>query len=48
MVESIIDCTEQRIAKPSNAKLEYQTYSTYKSANTLKKRFVLLPQTVVL
>ncbi|XP_068707676.1 uncharacterized protein [Montipora foliosa] len=36
-VEIIIDCTEQRIAQPSHAKLQYQTYSTYKSANTLKK-----------
>ena len=39
-VEGIIDCTEQHIAKPSNAKLQYQTYSIYKSANTLKKQIV--------
>ena len=35
-VEGIIDCTEQHFEKPSNAKLQYQTYSTYKSANTQK------------
>ena len=39
-VEGIIDCTEQHIAKPSNAKLQYQTYSQYKSTNTLKKLIV--------
>ena len=39
-VEGIIDCTEQHIVKPSNAKLQYQTYSQYKSANTLKKLVV--------
>ena len=39
-VEGIIDCTEQRIATPSNAKMQYQTYSQYKSANTLKKVIV--------
>ena len=39
-VEGIIDCTEQRIATPSNAKMQYQTYSQYKSANTLKKLIV--------
>ena len=38
--EGIIDCTKQHIAMPSNAKLQYQTYSTYKSANTLKKLIV--------
>jgi hypothetical protein len=36
-VEGIIDCTEQKIAKPSLSKAQYQTYSTYKSSNTLKK-----------
>ena len=36
-VEGIIDCTEQKISKPSLSKAQYQTYSTYKSSNTLKK-----------
>ena len=36
-VEGIIDCTEQPISKPSLCKAQYQTYSTYKSSNTLKK-----------
>lgn len=36
-VESIPDCTEQKISKPSLSKAQYQTYSTYKSSNTLKK-----------
>ena len=36
-VEGIIDLSEQRIATPSNAKMQYQTYCQYKSANTLKK-----------
>ncbi|XP_065678127.1 uncharacterized protein LOC136093128 [Hydra vulgaris] len=39
-VEGIIDCTEQKIQKPSNAKAQYQTFSTYKSCNTLKKLVV--------
>ena len=36
-VEGITDCTEQKISKPSLPKAQYQTYSTYKSSNTLKK-----------
>ena len=36
-VECIIDCTEQKISKPSLSKAQYQTYSTYKSSNTLKR-----------
>ncbi|XP_065683771.1 uncharacterized protein LOC136096454 [Hydra vulgaris] len=36
-VEGIGDCTEQTIQKPANAKAQYQTYSSYKSRNTLKK-----------
>lgn len=36
-VEGIIDCTEPKISKPSLSKVQYQTYSTYKSSNTLKK-----------
>ena len=33
---AIIDATELKIEKPSSLKLQSQTYSTYKSANTLK------------
>ena len=36
-MEGIIDCTEQKIPKPFLSKAQYQTYSTYKSSNTLKK-----------
>ena len=36
-VEGIGDCTEQWIQRSSNPKAQYQTYSTYKSHNTLKK-----------
>ena len=36
-VDGIIDCTEQRTATTFNAKMQYHTYSQYKSANTLKK-----------
>ncbi|XP_065654460.1 uncharacterized protein LOC136081105 [Hydra vulgaris] len=36
-VEGIGDCTEQTIQKSANAKAQYQTYSSYKSRNTLKK-----------
>ena len=36
-VEGIGDCTEQTIQKSSNTKAQYQTYSSYKSRNTLKK-----------
>jgi len=32
----IIDCTELKISRPSNPTLQSQTYSTYKSANTVK------------
>lgn len=39
-VEGIIDCTEQKISKPSLTKAQYQTYSTYKSSNTLKKLII--------
>ncbi|XP_065662682.1 uncharacterized protein LOC136085315 [Hydra vulgaris] len=39
-VEGIIDCTKQKIQRPSNAKAQYQTFSTYKSSNTLKKLVV--------
>ncbi|XP_065658233.1 uncharacterized protein LOC136082739 [Hydra vulgaris] len=39
-VEGIIDCTEQKIQRPSNAKAQYQTFSIYKSSNTLKKLVV--------
>ncbi|XP_065684684.1 uncharacterized protein LOC136096934 [Hydra vulgaris] len=36
-VEGIGDRTEQTIQKSANAKAQYQTYSSYKSRNTLKK-----------
>ena len=39
-VEGIIDCTEQKISKPSLSKAQYQTFSTHKSSNTLKKLVV--------
>ena len=35
-VEGIGDCTEQWIQRSKNADAQYQTYSTYKSHNTLK------------
>ena len=35
--EGIGDCTEQYIEHSKNADAQYQTYSTYKSHNTLKK-----------
>ena len=35
--EGIGDCTEQWIQRSSNPKAKYQTYSTYKSHNTVKK-----------
>ena len=36
-VEGIGDCTEQWIQRSSNPKAQYQTYSFYKSHNTVKK-----------
>ena len=36
-VEGIGTCTEQWIQRSSNSKAQYQTYSTYKSHNTVKK-----------
>ena len=36
-VEGIGDCTEQWIQRSKNVDAQYQTYSTYKSHNTLKK-----------
>jgi hypothetical protein len=36
-VEGIGDCTEQTVQKSANTKAQYQTYSSYKSRNTLKK-----------
>ncbi|XP_065650699.1 uncharacterized protein LOC124808658 isoform X2 [Hydra vulgaris] len=36
-VEGIGDCTEQNIQKSANSKAQSQTYSSYKSRNTLKK-----------
>lgn len=39
----IIDCTEGAIEKPSMAKAQAQTYSTYKSKNTWKKLLCIVP-----
>ena len=39
-VEGIGDCTEQSIQRSTNTAAQYQTYSTYKSKNTLKKLIV--------
>ena len=36
-VEGIRDCADQLIQRSSNIKAQYQTYSTYKSHNTIKK-----------
>ena len=36
-VERSEDCTEQWIQRSSNPKAQYQTYSTYKSYNTVKE-----------
>ncbi|KAK3102870.1 hypothetical protein FSP39_014561 [Pinctada imbricata] len=33
---AIVDCTEMKIQKPSSLKAQSQTYSDYKSCNTLK------------
>lgn len=42
-VVGIIDCTEGVIEKPSIAKAQSQTYSTYKSRNTWKKLICITP-----
>ena len=42
-VIGIIDCTEGFLEKPSVAKAQSQTYSTYKSRNTWKKLIYLTP-----
>ena len=39
----IIDCTEGGIEKPSLAKAQAQTYSSYKSKNTWKKLLCIVP-----
>ena len=39
-VEGIRDCTEQWIQRSSNPKAQNQTYSTYKSHNTVKKLLI--------
>ncbi|XP_061692084.1 uncharacterized protein LOC133509230 isoform X1 [Syngnathoides biaculeatus] len=41
---SIIDCTEIRIQKPSSLNAQSQTYSTYKSCNTLKALVAVDPR----
>ena len=46
-VEGIEECTEQWIQRSSNPKAQYQTYSTYKSHNTVK-RLVFVPKVVLL
>ena len=40
----IIDCTELRISRPSNPALQSLTYSTYKSANTVKILIGITPK----
>ena len=40
---SIIDCTERPIERPSLAKAQCQTYSSYKSRNTWKKLIGITP-----
>ena len=40
---SIIDCTEGGLEKPSLAKAQSQTYSSYKSKNTRKKLLSITP-----
>lgn len=40
---AILDCTEGGIEKPSLAKAQAQTYSTYKSKNTWKKLIAITP-----
>ena len=42
-VIAIIDCTEGILEKPSVAKAQSQTYSTYKSRNTWKKLICITP-----
>ena len=42
-VIGIIDCTEGILEKPSVAKAQSQTYSTYKSRNTWKKLICITP-----
>ena len=42
-VIGIIDCTEGILEKPSIAKAQSQTYSTYKSRNTWKKLISITP-----
>ena len=44
---SIIDCFEVRIEKPSNLKARCETYSSYKSHNTVKFLISITPQGVV-
>ena len=40
----IVDCTELKIARPSNPTLQSQTYSTYKSTNTVKILIGITPR----
>ena len=42
-VISIIDCTEGQIERPSLAKAQFQTYSSYTSRNTWKKLIGITP-----
>ena len=41
---TIADCTELKIQKPSSLKAQTQTYSNYKSTNTLKALVVVDPR----
>ena len=46
-VIGIIDCTEGTIEKPSIAKAQSQTYSSYESRNTWKKLLCITPAVTV-
>ncbi|KAK3105240.1 hypothetical protein FSP39_020500 [Pinctada imbricata] len=41
---AIVDCTEMKIQKPSSLKAQSQTYSDYKSSNTLKALVAVDPR----
>ena len=46
-VKIILDCTELKIKRPTNPVLQQATYSTYKSANTLKVLVGISPSCLV-
>lgn len=45
---AILDCTELKIQRPSSLVLQSQTYSTYKSTNTLKSLVACDPRGAVI